>query len=155
MVQEICQLCRRRGATTPERPATWAVCTSGAPLIYVCEDHLTQGRKEVTNRHGDALVYENVLLTDDVERMFQFASQSLPAKERLSASARIKLKKIKKAGSNTGICRVCEKRVRVNKKEWDRASNPKCPVCGGMLDREEQAMTSRELARHENFLRRD
>jgi len=156
MVQENCQLCRRDGATTPEIPATWVICTSsGAPLIYTCDDHLECAKKVVAERHGTALTYHVVLLTDDTEKMLQLARQRLPAKEQPLASARIKLKKVNKAGSNMGTCRVCRKRFRVAKREWDRAANPKCPACGGMLDREEQAMTPRELTRHERAMRRD
>lgn len=155
MAQENCELCEERGATTPEKAATWAVCLSGVPLIYVCEDHLAQAQRIVAQRHGVDLAYDAILLTADTERMLQLASVGLPSCERPLASARIKLKTIRKAGSNYGVCRMCHKRCKVSKKEWDRAANPKCSGCGGLLDREEHAMTPRELTRHERALRRD
>ena len=155
MTQEICQFCRRNGATTLEIPAMYVICILETPIFYVCEAHLASAKKEFVERYGTALACRVVLLSDDTERKFQFVLQGLPAKERPLASARISLRMIRKAGSNTGICRGCGTHTRVTKKEWDRVSNPRCSVCGGMLDRAEPAMTKKELLRHESAVRRN
>lgn len=155
MAQENCELCERDGAATPEIPAKFAICTSGVPLIYTCHEHLVQAKQVVTKRYGMKHDYHAILLTDDSEKAFQLARLRLPENEQQLASARIKLKEIVKSGSNMGVCGSCGERVKVAKREWDRAANPRCPACGAMLSREEQAMTPRELARHEQSLRRD
>lgn len=154
MSQQECVLCRRDGATTPETPAVWVICVSDSPLIYACTAHLESAKKEIKERHGHELSYSVVPLTEEREKALGRA-QKLSAEAQQAAAARVKLKKAVKSGSNYGRCSSCGNRVRVARKEWDRAANPKCPNCGGLLEREQQAMSPRELRRHENGLRRD